>query len=797
VSVAGLPAAFLRERRRSEAIAKGLNGIDFIDVADDRQTLSVYFFLSAPKDTRRRDYRISGGTHVRDIKVVEVLHASGDDPEHSDCLLIRVDRKGDYSNYRFEVVEIDGFDPLFGSVTFTFGRAPGITLDCASVGNTLPAAAVDEPNLDYLAKDFDSFRQVILDRFALNVPTWTETHLSDIGVTLVELLAYVGDQLSYYQDAIATEAYLDTARLRISARRHARLVDYAIQEGCNARAWMSIEWINNPKSLTFTPGEISFTTSLNSAAFEPVADTGFTLLQAYSSLDFYTWGDTIRTLPAGAMSATLCDTVGAHALSANVRSVPTGLQVGGVLIFEEVIGPASGSPLDADPAHRCAVRLVCVNRDQPVDPVTGTRIVEIGWGVEDRLPFTLTLTAQNAQGDLISNVSVARGNVVLVDHGATLPTAESIGTVSSVGAFRPKLAQPNLTYRAPANVTGSARATMIQDPRAATPQIIALTSTVTDLPPTTWTARYDLLESGADANDYVVEMDDDRVANLRFGDGTLGAQPEPGAAFSARYRIGNGIAGNVGADTIVQMNVQIAQSKAVGTTGLRVRNPLAATGGTEPEPISQIKLLAPQAASTLYRAVTPADYASIAQRNPAVFQAAAVLRWSGLRQAVRVAIDPVGTETVSGTLLAAIAAQLETVRSIGQDVEVVPATYVPIDLALGVAVVPGYLQGHVASVLRKVFSNRVLADGTLGFFNPQNLGFGQNIYESNIVAAALAVTGVQTVTIHRLARLLDEEEGLVPAGGVLALNPLELARLDNDPSAPENGRFHVVMSGGR
>ena len=44
------------------------------------------------------------------------------------------------------------------------------------------------------------------------MPDWQERHVPDIGVALVELLAYVGDYLSYYQDAVATEAYLETAR---------------------------------------------------------------------------------------------------------------------------------------------------------------------------------------------------------------------------------------------------------------------------------------------------------------------------------------------------------------------------------------------------------------------------------------------------------------------------------------------------------------------------------------------------------------------------------------------------------
>jgi hypothetical protein len=783
MSIAGLPAGFSRERRRSEAIAKGLNGIDFVDVAADRETLTVYFFLAAPKATNHRHYAVSGGTYARNLKVVQVRHAGGDDPARSDSLKIRVDRQGDFSTYRFSVVDLPGFDPLFRSVAFTFGRSPDIVVDPASKHRPSAPLPPGEPDLDYLAKDFDSFRQLILDRFALNVPAWTETHLPDLGVTLVDLLAYAGDQLSYYQDAVATEAYLDTARLRISARRHARLVDYAIAEGCNARAFLSIETAADLPAQA--RGDVWFSTPAGSEVFEPVDDVP-QLLAVRSRIDIYTWGDTIRTLRAGATSATLSDTPDG-ALAATLRA-------GDVLLFEEVIGPATGSAFDADPTHRCFLRLTSVAAPD-VDPVSGAPILEVAWDVEDRLPFALTLTTQDALGTPIPNVSVARANIVLVDHGRTLPNVEMVGTVPATGVFRPRLVQPNLTYRAALNRSGSAAASIAHDPRAATPQIAALTSTIVDRPPVTWTVRPDLLESGSRNNDYVVEMDDNRYANVRFGDGTLGAQPEPGATFTARYRVGNGVAGNVGAETIVVMNVK---AQTFSNANVTVRNPLAAGGGTDPEPLAQIKLLAPQAATSgLQRAITPADYAAIAAQDPAVDRAAAVLRPTGPRQTIRVALDPAGTETVSDALLARVAARLETVRSIGQDVEVVPATYVPIDLRLSVTVLPDFLAGHVAAALRDVFSNRVLPDGTLGVFHPRKLSFGQAIDESALIAAALAVTGVQTVAVVRLARLLDESEGVVPASGVLQLGPLEVARLDNDPSAPENGLFGLSVSGGR
>jgi len=104
------------------------------------------------------------------------------------------------------------------------------------------------PVIDYLSKDYASFRRMMLDHLAQRVPTWQEPSEADLGNVLVEILAYAADYLSYYQDAVATEAYLETARLRTSIKRHVRPLDYTLQEGCNARAWVQIQ-VNQPTTL--------------------------------------------------------------------------------------------------------------------------------------------------------------------------------------------------------------------------------------------------------------------------------------------------------------------------------------------------------------------------------------------------------------------------------------------------------------------------------------------------------------------------------------------------------------------
>ena len=99
-----------------------------------------------------------------------------------------------------------------------------------------------------------------------------------------------------------------------------------------------------------------------------------------------------------------------------------------------------------------------------------------------------------------------------------------------------------------------------------------------------WCPRRDLMLSQATDRHFVAEIDDDGDAILRFGDNDLGQAPEPGSTFLASYRIGGGKAGNVAAGPIARM--EPADSPFTFIT-----NPLPASGGIDPEPIDEVKLL--------------------------------------------------------------------------------------------------------------------------------------------------------------------------------------------------------------
>lgn len=856
--------------RRAALRAQGFNGLDHVEVDCAQTTLTVFFLDRAPPWITAAHLCIEGGRRIRDLRVTGVRIEHGDDAGLDDRMLVTVDRPGDFSTYRLCVQALDDsgrptgrppadFDARYACADFSFKVDCPSELDCAP-----PSACADvplaEPVIDYLAKDYASFRRLLLDRLALLMPGWTERHVPDIGITLVELLAYAGDYLSYHQDAVATEAYLDTARQRVSVRRHARLIDYLLHEGCNARAWLVFEVDHELVTLkaqdfyVITQHPLLGGAVLKHAELPPVEPGAFVAFQprlepgrdevqlraARNRIGFYRWGESRCCLARGATSATLVDPgripepppPDAHADECAAPAEPPDIEAGiadgrwhrlqlrpcDVLVFEEVLGPRTGDVADADPAHRHAVRLTRATPSH--DPLTGQLLLEVEWCEEDALPFALCLSTVSDAPHCrpLVDVSVAWGNVLLVDHGLNVddalpsvpPAAEAppcedacddAEVTPRAGRYRPALPRPDPTFavavpacdeRPAASICGgcgsrSAGATLTQDVLAALPEITLSSRPPFAAEPRRWTARHDLLDSGPDDLHFVVEVDDQRVAWLRFGDGECGSAPQAGETFDVRYRVGNGVAGNVGADALTQL---VFRDAWPGGAGLRVRNPMPAAGGVAAEDVAEARLRAPDAFKRrLQRAVTAADYAAIVMRGfPASVQrAAAVLRASGAHVEVQVVVDALGSAEPGDALLRCIESHLQCWRRVGHDVRVLPARQVPLDLALHVCVKAGYLRAHVQAALMAAFGR---------FFHPDALRLGEAVTASRIVATAQAVEGVAGVVLERFERLFERADGELDSG-VLAIGPLEVARLDNDPAFPEHGRLALALEGGR
>lgn len=829
------------ENRRNAVLGSALNGIDYLEVLDDplqpvadrQRTLHVYFINDIAAGFTADNIRIEGGERIRNIQVIP------DPVDSGKVLTVEVDMAGDFSIYtlRLVVSDIDlsppaGIDPMLAAVDFSFKVQCPSDFDCKEE-RICPTEPPQPPQINYLAKDYASFRRLMIDRMALLMPQWQERNAADMGIALVELLAYVGDHLSYQQDAVATEAYLKTARSRISVRRHARLVDYYMHEGCNARTWVQVQVdaahvtllqrinyhgrmqttklltrvLNLPTIIEPESREYQEAVAAGSLIFELMEEAE--LYQDHNEMFFYTWDDQECCLPTGATHATL---------SGHYPNLNTG----DVLVFEEIKGPRTGAIGDADPTKRHPVRLVEVVHTESgsplVDPLhPAVQVTRIKWGKEDALPFPLCISSRtDVEHDqvFVENVSVARGNIVLADHGLTIEK-EFIGTVPSaslysvprnksgyceerqrlpvVPRFRPSLDQEPLTQVGNYHNDASAAAAMSWSMRDVTPYI-KLTSTL-DTDEKDWYVQRDLLQSGKFHTHFVVETENDGSASLRFGYDLHGLAPDPGTdlfphEFEADYRVGNGVAGNIGADSLVH----IVTNQTNITT---VRNMLPAQGGVEPESMEDVRKNAPQAFRTQERAVTQDDYAEVAERKSGIQETEATFRWTGSWHTVFMTVDREGGLEVDDDFEKEMVDHLERYRMAGYDLNVDAPRYVPLQIEMQVCVKPEYFRSDVKQDLLEAFSNDMLRDGRRGIFHPDNFTFGQTVYLSPLYAAAMAVAGVQSVHITTFQRQDDKIDPAPLDDGKLELDRLEIARLDNDPNFAERGVFKLQMGGGK
>jgi predicted phage baseplate assembly protein len=293
-----------------------------------------------------------------------------------------------------------------------------------------------------------------------------------------------------------------------------------------------------------------------------------------------------------------------------------------------------------------------------------------------------------------------------------------------------------------------------------------------------WEEERTLYGTGATDRVYALRVDEEGATYVQFGDGEHGARlPSGSSNVRARYRKGLGAAGNVAAGALAQL-----MDRPLGVKG--VANPVAASGGVDPEEEESARASIPLAVRTLDRAVSVLDYEDFARAFAGVAKAhAAVLPLrAGRTIVVTVALAGASAEE-AGDRLEDLATALRTHGDPRVQVEVLPHAEATFRLALTVAVDPAYeaeaVLGGVDTALRAAYS-----------FDAR--GFTEPVHRSELTAVAHGVAGVLAVDIDRLYvgttpgladRLLAQQPGVGSAGtalpaGLLLLDPAPLDGLE-------------------
>jgi hypothetical protein len=778
---------------------RGTLGLRRVAVDDALGTLTATFELKdatgvdqplPPFVLDPRSYSLTGG-HRCFPHIVEVNPDALSDRR----VILTLDTGGDFSIYTL-TISGTGLDPFFTSRRLRFRLDCDDPFDCRE-----PVPAAEPPQevpvaIDYLAKDYAGFRQALLDFVSTRFPSWTERSEADVGMMLLELFATQADWLSYLQDRVANEAFLGTATRRSSVAGHLALLGYRLFEGTTAATWLRFEvqpgasGTNQivslpPRTQVTTPPRLTDPSLVDPRhavepiiVFETLDDA--TLASSLNDLRLYDWDRADCCLAADAYEAAL---IGEH----------LALKPGDYLLFASSRGP------------RAVVRLIeppsILSADALAPGIPSGPLTIIRWGKSTPLihAFCVAETAVSANLVVATHGTTVREELrALTDQEREIVTAEIAARKpwQRVPRQRLALARGPLAHLDPATRGLVAPVDAPQEPpddpaRPALP-VSTLEVSVDD---TQWTQRPTLLDAGPADEVYRVEIEDDGQATIVFGDDCYGATPEELATVSAAYQVGGGIVGNVGADTLTTLpSLPSGEVRELGI--LSVTNPLPAAGGRDAETRDRARRTGPATFKTPLVAVTALDYENAARDfadrpgHQPIQRAHAEFRWTGSWLTVTLAVDPKDTPTPDPGLDEALLTYLEGRRLAGYDLEAISARYVPLEVAVEICVRSGFRSDDVVNGVKLALS---------GLFDPDNFSFGEGVVVGKLYAAIMAVPGVESAEITRLARVSahrpTEETRRGLREGVLRVGIDEIIRLDNDRTVPENGTFSVAPKG--
>ena len=398
----------------------------------------------------------------------------------------------------------------------------------ASTGPVVVNTAGAQPVVDYLTKDYAGFRQGMLNQIPLLLPQWTDRSEADFGVVLIELMAYVADILSYYQDRVANEAFLATATQRRSVADLLRLIDYQIDPGLAASALVHVD-----VSADVVVAGTALPYRLKTAGVAGEPDVTFEVTEEFAlqALNNAIDLSAAAAIPAGSTALVLARP--SHALAE-----------GQAVYFEE----ETSNPDGTTRVRRSPRLTIAAVRD------AGLGNDEIRWLPPLPEPFAPAST-------------VLKGNNIVATHGTTVADEPIyVGDGTPGQAFT--LSRIPATHRLRPQPSQRRRSQPDLDVR---------------VDGVRWERVDSLIASQPADTHYTTSIDENDYLTIRFGTGARGSVPPAGSQVTATYRIGLGSRGNVGADTLTVFVSAVPEVTAIS-------NPFPAAGGADRESTEEAKI---------------------------------------------------------------------------------------------------------------------------------------------------------------------------------------------------------------
>ncbi|HEV2387300.1 MAG TPA: baseplate J/gp47 family protein [Candidatus Acidoferrales bacterium] len=369
--------------------------------------------------------------------------------------------------------------------------------------------------------------------------------------------------------------------------------------------------------------------------------------------------------------------------------------------------------------------------------------------------LVVPLTADSVALETAS--AVLLGNVARASHGETVRN-EVLGNGDASQTFqRFTLQKQPLTYvpgSGPGGVTSSLQLAVNRVSWSETPELYAQ-------PPT--------------AQVYSTRQTDAGKTLVQFGDGNAGAVLPTGSGnVVATYRIGSGLAGRVGANSLTTLLDRLQYLNAV-------TNPLAADGGADPESPDAVRQNAPRTVRTFGRAVSLRDFEDLITSSGEVAKALATWVWDGLAPAVHLTVA--GQEGGTFSDLASLGNTLANARDPNFRLLLGNYGQVPILVAAKLWVDPAYAQADVLSAAQQALLAGLAFD---------QLSLGQTIHLSQIYLLLQGVAGVTGVEVTLLG--FKRPAGMSDSDFQAYLDSRNVTRLADGAVAPVQTNLRIFSA---
>jgi hypothetical protein len=133
---------------------------------------------------------------------------------------------------------------------------------------------------------------------------------------------------------------------------------------------------------------------------------------------------------------------------------------------------------------------------------------------------------------------------------------------------------------------------------------------------------------------------------------------------------------------------------------------------------------------------------------------------------------------------------IERYRMVGSEVFLDEAKHAPVTFTFAVRAKRGYFRSELKQAI-----DAVLTSDEGGFFEPGRLGFGEYLYASDLIAAIVAVEGVEAACLNRFKRVGSAWPDRT-ADEFISVADDELILCMNHPIDPTLGTYRLIIDGG-